>query len=62
MAFERVFPTYPKDFLKASTSAKEKKQKEIRTIMADRMNCEIITVTAIFHYICLWVMITKGLK
>lgn len=67
--FRKGFPTYPKGFLKASTSAKEKKKlkkkkhtqktKEIRTIMADCMNCENVTVTATFHYVCLWVMINR---
>lgn len=68
--FRKGFPTYPKGFLKASTSAKEnkkkikiiikkKKTKEIRTIMADCMNCENVTVTATFHSVCLWVMINR---
>lgn len=61
--FQKGFPTYPKGFLKASTSAKkkgkkkEKKEKKIRTITADCMKRENVTVTATFHYVCLWVMI-----
>ena len=63
--FQKGFPTYPKVFLKASTSAKKKKEKKrkkkkkIRTIMADCMKRENVTVTATFHYVCLWVMINE---
>lgn len=72
--FQKGFPTYPKGFLKASTSAKKKKrkkkkkekkekkgkkEKKVRTIMADCMKHENVTVTATFHYVCLWVMINE---
>lgn len=64
--FQKGFPTYPKGFLKASTSAKKKKRKKkkkkrkkIRTIMADCMKRENVTVTATFHSVCLWVMISE---
>lgn len=38
---------------------KKKKKEKIRTIMADCMKLESVTVTATFHYVCLWVMINE---
>lgn len=45
--------------VKTKKKEKKRKTKEIRTIMADCMNCENVTVTATFHYVCLWVMINR---
>jgi hypothetical protein len=38
---------------------KKKKEKKVRTITADCMKHENVTVPATFHYVCLWVMINE---